>query len=279
MATPVDIDMRQRVCEVVGRRYSPPAARYLTRDALAAIDFTTFSVFPKVAGRRALCIFMTTAVGIPCTVLYERTGSMYILDSMVYENFPVNTIFDGVLTRDDIDDWIYCIVDVRRYAGQSVQHLPHKLRLVCAFLYVRSADAHGNFDMRCMWPRSIEKLHDALAEEDLHIEGFVLTDGTTLYKWNYREKVRGAMEMISVNGKWQLASGDGTIMDKRKNTIMTYSLAECVYHDGQWVILRECLDRKRAQPTDELHSVRRATEQFLGLEEIDRLVNKNSLVK
>lgn len=197
---------------------------------------------------------------------------MYIMNSMHLDTFPENTVFDGVLTKDIINDWVYCIFDVRMYKGTQLSHLSHTLRLVCAFMYVIKDGVCGNFEIDCLWPRPLTEIREALDSNDYHVEGFVITDGLTVYKWNYVEKVRGALEMLFVNGEWQLASVDGTIMDKRKDVFVPCNLAECLYHDGEWIVVRECTDRMKAQSTEDLRRVQYASNNFISLEEMDRLV-------
>lgn len=227
-------------------------------------------VYTKIGGIRALVVFFTNpTTTLPCVVAYqERTGEMYTLESMQMRDWVTGaSVFDGTITKTDRDEWAFYAFNALMYSDMHIQNKIHRIRLACLLHFVTKCRPRGNMVMVMQPQYSLVRAALAL-EANCHVEGLVFVTDDALYKWNFKEKVRGVLR-TSEKG---LLAADGYVM--QTGEVEEDGLVECRYLEERhcWSVVRVCLDRKKAQTRDELERVVVVNNTHIPIDELLGLV-------
>ena len=237
-----------------------------------------FRVYTKIGGLRTMLILLTDpTTTLPTVVMYhEHTDDMYTLQSVKLRDWPAGVcVFDGTLSKDENETWTYYIFNTLMYSDVDVHTKRHCMRLACAFCFTTVCAISGNMTAVLQPFYAVNKLTMAL-EVPHHVEGVVFVrddeNNTIMYKWNFREKVRGVLQR---KGEC-LYSAEGLqiqIQD-RSTTPTSDHLVECTYStdSNRWNVVRRCIDRRKAHEKHELSRIATVSNTHMTIDELISVV-------
>ena len=276
-----DACLRSQVLRLLdGYTFKPIA--FLDHDSMQTLRDTEYCAMAKVTGTRTLAIMVVHATtGEPCTVLYDRTATMYRISQM-YTSFAPDTILDGVVTRTVDDDWVYLFFDVPMYRGIAMNYV---LRQCAGVKFVRSCISTSESDcFEWQWQHyyPLDKLCEVFEEKTYHVEGVVFKSSQRVLKWNFLPKRRGLVRVRARranNGKIELdlLAEDNTEVGKCVMALegcvqllqsQPLPRVECVWRQDRWQIAKPCTDHETANSRTELEAVRHATVHDITIDDI-----------
>jgi hypothetical protein len=223
--------------------------------------------------------------------------------TLVYKDFPVDTVLDGVVTRQtsiddeenicDGGDWQFLFFDVLLYRGTQLH--PVLRRCVGAvILQTLRPQEDDCFDVCLQRSYPVSDLDAIFVHEarDYAVEGAVFTHSLRqlCFKWNAKEKRRVVLQIrpthlvADTHVAFDLVTSDDRVVQqcilKAKHFIAMLLVArprprvECQWGDDEWKIAKPNVDSARAHSMLQLHELKRVVQRPIDIVEIKQRFTK-----